>query len=179
MSDALLNILDEQSAMGFTGKINILRRDNSQTHAVVLMFEGKIINCQAASRSGEKSLLDVVFRDVSNSMTFKVIVEPEVVTLDDGLFEWSVEELKRRAREVYENYLNSRKLKPPGHLKLVLNADFIIEGATVEPDEFDVLSAISDYSRVQEIYDHCPLMEYEITRALVSLRRKGGLKVIG
>lgn len=178
MSDSLLAVLDEQSAMGFTGKINVLRRDNAQSHAVILMFEGRIINCAATLRTGEKALLDVVFQDVSNSLALKMVVEPEVVTLDEGSFDWSVEKLKRRARDVYENYLGSKKLRPPGSLKLVLNPNFIVEGQEVAPNEFDVLSAISDYSRVEDIYNHCPLMEYEVTQALVSLRRKGALKVV-
>ena len=80
--------------------------------------------------------------------------------------------------DVYENYLGSKKLRPPGALKLVLNPNFIVEGQDVAPNEFDVLSAISDYSRVEDIYNHCPLMEYEVTQALVSLRRKGALKVV-
>ena len=178
MIDGLLNILEEQSAMGFTGKINVLLQKNSQSYAVVLMHEGKIIHCLGANKSGENALLDLIFQDVSSSHDFKLVVEPEVVTSDEGLFSWSVKELKKKSRNVYENYLANQKLRPPPGLKLVINADFIIYGAEVYQNEFDVLSTISDYSRVQDIYENCALLEYEITQALVALRKKGGIKVV-
>ncbi len=178
MSNALLHVLEEQNSMGFTGRINVLRSANSQTHAVILMREGRLVNCRMSERSGEKALLDLVFQDVSNSMEFKLVVEPEVVSEAEGIFNWNIDQLKSRARQVYENYLSNKKLKPPPHLKLLLNADFVLSGEAVEPAEFDVLSAISDYSRVQDIYDHCALMEYEVTRALISLRKKGAIKVV-
>lgn len=177
-SEALLSVLDEQSSMGFTGKVNILQAQNSQSYAVILMLEGKVINCLSATRSGEKALLDMVFEDVSNSKKFKIVVEPELVTAAEGQLDLSVDALKKKARHLYENYLNAKKLRPKQELKLILNPDFIIAGEDIGPDEFDVLSTISDYSRVRDIYDHCPLMEYEVTRALVSLRRKGALKVM-
>ncbi len=178
MSDALLNILDEQSSMGFTGKVNVLLKSNSQSYAVVLMLDGKLINCLAANKSGEKALLDLTFRDVSRSNEFNIVVEPEVVTAEEGAFTWSVNLLKQRARTLYENYLGNQKLKPPQSLKLLINSAFVIDGDDVDSHEFDVLSTISDYSRVQEIYDNCSLLEYEITQALVSLRRKGAIKVL-
>ena len=49
MNEGLLNILDEQSAMGFTGKVNVLKSENAQSFAVILMLEGKIINCMASA----------------------------------------------------------------------------------------------------------------------------------
>ncbi|MBH47992.1 MAG: hypothetical protein CME71_07450 [Halobacteriovorax sp.] len=178
MNEGLLNILDEQSAMGFTGKVNVLKSANAQSFAVILMLEGKIINCMASARSGEKALLDVIFKDVSNTEAFKVVVEPEVVSEAEGTFSWSVSQLKKESRRLYENYLNNKQLKPPGQLKLVINGQFIVRGDEILADEFDVLSTISDYSRVQDIYNNCDLMEYEVTRALVGLRRKGAIKVL-
>lgn len=177
MSEALLNVIDEQSSMGFTGKINILRAKNAQAHAVVHMREGRLVNCRLGARSGEKALLDLVFQDVSNAYELKLVVEPEVVSESECSFDWTVSELKQQSRNVYENYLSTKRLRPPAHLKLLLNADFILEGDQIGADEFDVLSTISDYSKVQDIYDHCALMEYEITRALINLRRKGAIKV--
>lgn len=176
--DALLTILDEQSAMGFTGKVNVLKKENSQSYAVILILNGKVINCLAAARSGEKALLDLVVQDVSNVMKLKIIVEPEVVSEAEGVFSWSVDQVKKQSRLIYDNYINNKKLKPPAHLKLIINADFVVNGDDIVADEFDVLSAISDYSRVQDIYNNCPLLEYEVTRALVSLRRKGAIKVL-
>tara|TARA_R110002049_G_scaffold57306_3_gene157328 strand:+ start:50 stop:595 length:546 start_codon:yes stop_codon:yes gene_type:complete len=178
MSEALLNILEEQSSMGFTGKINVLLKSNSQSFAVVLMLDGKIINCLAANKAGEKALLDLTFRDVSRANEFKIIVEPEVVTEDEGSFTWSVSDLKRKSRKVYESYLGNQKLKPPMSLKLLINSTFIIEGAKIDSHEFDVLSTISDYSRVEDIYSNCSLLEYEVTQALVGLRKKGAIKVL-
>ncbi|PIP91139.1 MAG: hypothetical protein COW01_05665 [Bdellovibrionales bacterium CG12_big_fil_rev_8_21_14_0_65_38_15] len=178
MSEGLLNILEEQSAMGFTGKINVLLQKNSQSFAVVLMLEGQLIHCLGANKSGEKAMLDLIFQDVSSTYDFKLVVEPEVVSAEEGIFTWSVSDLKKKSRNVYENYLKNQKLRPPNNLKLLVNADFIIKGSDVLHHEFDVLSTISDYSRVQDIYENCALLEYEITHALVSLRKKGAIKVL-
>jgi hypothetical protein len=48
----------------------------------------------------------------------------------------------------------------------------------VSPEEFEVLVTLTEWNSPNDIYRHCQLLDHEITLALVSLRKKGALKII-
>ncbi len=73
--------------------------------------------------------------------------------------------------------MEAKKLRPPNGLRLVLNDEFVIKGGEIGQEEFGVMKVITDFNKVEDIYVNCPLQEHQITLALVSLRKKGALKV--
>lgn len=172
----LLSTLEEQAIFGFTGKVNLIKSENRQFLGDVTQKDGLVVDAQYKGLSGKKALYTALIDDVDvGGMTF--VVEPELVEDMQVIFEVSVAQLKQQARERFEHYQRSQKLRPPDDIRLLVDPDFIIEGADVTSDEFEVLAGLSEYNKVGDIYKNVNLLEYEITNALVSLRMKRALKV--
>ncbi|MBY0414389.1 MAG: hypothetical protein K2Q18_09495, partial [Bdellovibrionales bacterium] len=89
----------------------------------------------------------------------------------------SVEEIKKEAQTHFQEYLTAKKLRPQGHLKLVIDPEIILSKEELNPQEFDVLGVITEWCKVSDIYKYSKLMDFEITHALVSLRKKRAIKV--
>ncbi len=172
----LLEIVKEQVDFGFTGKINILS-NRSQHVGVIYLIEGFIVGSQYNAYNGLRALKRAIFDDLESQEPLKFIVEPEII--DERHCQYKVEyaKLLMDIQGDYEAYRMSSKLKPPGHIQLIVNPEIILNDEVINHNEFFVLKTISDFSLVKDIYEQCPLEEYEITRALVDLRRKKAIKV--
>jgi hypothetical protein len=174
---ALLEILKDQSAFGFTGKINALLKSNGQFFGVVYQSEGYIVDAKVQNISGKKGLLNLIFIDVEKDDYLKFVVEPEVLNHENFTMKLSFEELKKDAEKKFAHYLSSKKLKPPGNLKLLIDPEIIVNNDQITPEEFDVLALLSEWCLVSDIYKYSKLMDYEVTDALVTLRKKKAIKV--
>jgi len=175
---SLVLTIKEQVTFGFTGKINILTKESSQYLGAVYMLDGHIVNCVYKDQSGQRVLYKVVYDDLEEKEDLKFIAEPEIVGEADILFQLSFNEFKTQAEDEYKNYKDSQRLRPPDDLKLLINADFLLEGENISLSEFDILSLISDYNKVSDIYENSSFSDGDITSMLVSLRKKNALKVI-
>jgi len=175
---ALIKTLREQSAIGFDGKIVVQDRNLSQHLGNILLCAGTLVGCSFNGERGKKSLLNLLMQEFSSSSSLEYIVEPEVIGLDLIQFEIDLSELEEDFKSILEQTEKNKKLKPPGNKRVVINSDFVCRGATIEPKEFDVLCLISDFGKIQDIYENSFLYEFEVTNALVSLRKKGALKVL-
>lgn len=174
---SLIEILKEQSSFGFTGKINVLGRENNQFLGVVYQQEGAVVGGELGDLRGKKALLKMIFDDVEKSEMFKFVVEPELVSLDVITFKLSFEEIKKEAQAHFKNYISAKKLRPADHLKLIIDPEIIVSKEELSPLEFDLLLIISEWCKVGDIYNHSRLMDFDITHALVSLRKKKAIKV--
>lgn len=174
----ITEIIKEQATFGFTGRINIQLLDNGQYAGVILQQDGKLIHAEYAGFTGKKALFKAVVDDLEGIQKLKYIVEPEIIADGSGSFELTWKEFKVMAEKMLTQFRETARLKPPAHLRLVVDGDFIITGKPIDGVEFEVLCTISDYSKVEDVYAKSPLHEFEITRALVSLRKKGALKVV-
>jgi hypothetical protein len=164
--------------MGFTGRINILKVSNSQFLGIVSLLNGNIIRCEYKSSHGKKTLFNVLIENMSQTEEQKFIVEPEVIEEESTDFHLDIHVFKHESRDRYELYLKSLKLTPPMSLRLLVKSEFVLAGENVTEAEFDVLKVISDYNKVEDIYNMAPLCKYEVTEALVSLRKKNAIKVL-
>ena len=106
------------------------------------------------------------------------VVEPEVIALELIQFELEVPVLEVEIKSILEESKRNEKLRPPGDKRLVVNADFVCRGEEISSNEFDILCLISDFGKIQDVYDNTALLDFEVTDGLVSLRKKGALKVI-
>ena len=173
----LMEILKEQAAFGFTGKINLLLNTNGQFQGVVYQHEGFIVDATYVGLSGKNALFKMIFEDVETTDFFKFIVEPELISEDHFLIKMSFDEIKKEAQGLYQKFILAKKLKPSLDLKLVINPEIIINEEEISPSEFDVLSVLVEWCKVEDVYRYCKLMEFEVTNALVSLRKKRAIKV--
>lgn len=173
----LIEILKEQASFGFTGKINILSKDNNQFLGVIYQHEGLVVGSQIKDLKGKKALLKMIFDDVESNENFTFVVEPEVVIPELMTIRISVEELKLEAQGHFQKYISAKKLRPAAHLKLVIDPGIISSEEPLTSTEFDLLSVITEWCNVSDIYKYSKLMDFEITHALVSLRKKRAIKV--
>lgn len=172
----LLEIVKEQIDFGFTGKVNILS-SRSQFLGAIFLKEGLIVGAQFHGQTGIKALKKAVFEDVDSKDVYKFVVEPEIVDESHMQFSVEFEILKKDIQKEYESYRESKKLRPPQNLNLVIAPEVVTSKDLVSYTEFKVLEVMTEYSKVSDIYDKCSLEEYEITQALVELRRKKAIKV--
>lgn len=175
---SFLHTIEEQVAFGFTGRINVLDNETSQFLGVVLLLDGLLIHSHYQELAGEKAIYRIIIDDVSDIKELKYIVEPEIIEKGQGSFELDFLTLKKNGEKAYNSFKNSKSLRPPDNINLILKPSFIIEGENVSEREYELMSTISDYSKVKDIYENSSLLEHEITTSLVGLRKKGALKVI-
>lgn len=173
----LIEVLKEQASFGFTGKVNVLSKENGQFLGVIYQQEGLIVGAQLKELKGKKALLKMIFDDVESNEFFKFIVEPEVLSPENITMKVSFEEVRKEAQGHFQEYLSAKKLRPAPHLKLVIDPEIIVSAENITPQEFDVLSVITEWCNVSDIYKYSKLMDFEVTHALVSLRKKRAIKV--
>ncbi len=175
---SILATINEQAAFGFSGRINVLKRSNDQLFGVIFQYDGKVIGATCEKQRGKKALYYLIFNDVDLEDIFKLVVEPEIIGPSSFMFELSFGEIKKEAESQYPEFLKAKKFRPPGHLKLIIDTDIISNKQEVTPEEFLVMSTLTEYSKVDEVYQASQLLEYEVTNALVSLRKKKAIKVL-
>jgi len=173
---SLLGTIEEQTIFGFTGRINILHRTSGQFLGLILIADGEIVDCSYSGLKTDKALYLALFDDMEHT-PLKFIVEPEVVLDSQKEFRLSFEDFKGNSQRLYQKHRESKSLKPPLDLKLILDGDFISRGKEISGEEFSVMSVLTEYSRVSDIYSKSDLYDFEVTQALVSLRKKGAIKV--
>jgi hypothetical protein len=170
-------IIEEQIAVRFTGKINIQVQPTSQHLGHIFLAEGDIIQVSYKSHEGLKAFYSI-FIDIEDGGHYNLVVEPEVAEGVSRNIHYPYKVLTGKVNKLVENYRVSAKNRPPNAVKLTINSDFIKEGDDVTANEFDVLCTLSDFNRVGDIYQHTNLIEFEVTEALVSLRKKNAIKVL-
>ena len=89
----------------------------------------------------------------------------------------TIDEIKKDAQLHFQDYINAKKLKPSPDLRLVLNPEILTSKEDLSPREFDLMSVITEWCKVSDIYKYSKMMDFEITNALVSLRKKRAIKV--
>ena len=174
---SLIYKIEEQLSIGFTGKINILNRKNRQFMGDVLFKEGKIIGCHYGNLKGSQGLLYLIISDVVSEYDFYFAIESEIILGEGRVLNFDY--IKGRASEIVRQFYSSKKLRPPDDIRLLVQKKFIIAGAKINFQEFQILCAITDCATIEEVYSAVEFHEYEVTNALVSLRKKGAVKVVG
>lgn len=174
----LIKIIEEQTVFAFTGKINVLLKENNQYVGAIWQKDGLIVQAQVGIFKGKKALLRIVFDDLESPDRFHFMVEPELVNLDETCFELSYENFYRELQRIYNDYQQNKKLRPTDSLKLAVNGDFIVSGPELTPEEFDILCFISDNGQVGALYAQSQLYDFEITNILVQLRKKKAIRVV-
>lgn len=177
-----MSILKEQEKFAFTGRVNILHKTSGQFLGVILQENGVIVNARFKEVRGKKALLNLMVESESSERrereNLKYVVEPELLEEGDKSFTLSIDELSEMTQDLIKRVEKSYKLRPSPNLRVVLRGSFISRGDELTDNEFQVMKIVSDHAKIEEIYNKCDLLDYEITDALVSLRRKTALRVL-
>ena len=174
---SLIYKIEEQLSIGFTGKVNILDKKNHQFMGDILFREGEIIGCNYNNLKGSQGLLYLIISDVVSEYDFYFVVEPEMVLGMGRVINFDY--IKERASEIVRQFYSSKKLRPPQDIRILVQKKFVLAGTEINFQEFQILCAITDCATIEEVYSMVEFHEYEITNALVSLRKKGAIKVMG
>jgi hypothetical protein len=175
---SLIKTLADQAALSFTGRVNFLDHLSGEYLGKVSLLEGQLVFAQYRKGVGKPALFHCLIDDMEKA-DISFVVEPEIVSLSEAIFVLSYEDFLTVGQKIYQAYRSSKKFKPPGNLRLVINPDFIPKGEEVSYSEFETLTVISDFNKVSDIYEESPLLEFQTINSLVSLRKKGALKVVG
>ncbi|MBY0516114.1 MAG: hypothetical protein K2P81_04355 [Bacteriovoracaceae bacterium] len=170
--------LDEQVLVNFTGRVNVLDRLTHQMLGVVVLKEGQVYRCQYKGVMGLKAFYNIVVEG-AQLQPQEFIVEPEIIEEKDRQIHFPYSVLKNKTAEVLSRYQAVSRMRPPDNVKLMAKAEFLTSRDDVDEAEFQVICALSEWNSVKDLYIHCPLLDYEITESLVSLRKKNALQVIG
>lgn len=174
----ILECIEEQVAVEFTGKVNILSTFNHQYLGHLLFKNGEVYQVIFQNHKGLKAFYQLIIQEFSLD-SFNYVVEPEVVDENERQIHYPFAVIKNRMTDVIKQYRDSLKYKPPENVRILIDAEFMEDTLPVTPQEFTVLETLTEWSSSYDIYQHCELLDHEITWALVSLRKKSALKIIG
>lgn len=176
--NSLIEVLREQASFGFTGKVNVLSGDSGQFLGVVYQQDGFIVGASFSNLKNRKALIKMIFDDVESNHNFKFVVEPELLSNEQVQVKLTVEEIKKDVQSFYQEYIETKKLKPHSDIRLVIDPLVIVSKEDLSALEFDVLATISEWPKVGDIYKYSKLLDFEITKALVTLRKKKAIRVL-
>ncbi|MCF8058042.1 MAG: hypothetical protein K9K67_02000 [Bacteriovoracaceae bacterium] len=174
---AFIKTIADQVTLSFTGRVNVLEKTSGKYLGKVSLLDGMIVFSSYKGNTGKSSLFHIVIDDLEHdSLSF--VVEPEIVTLSEAIFEITYEDFVKDGQNIYQAYLSAKKYRPPDHIRLLIDPDFIARGPNISFWEFEVLTVISDFNKVSDIFKESDLLEYQICNSLVSLRKKAAIKVL-
>lgn len=173
----IMSTIEEQIAVRFTGKVNILSTFNRQYLGHLLFKDGEVIQVIFSNHKGLKAFYQLIIQEYA-LQNFQYVVEPEVVEEKERQIHYPFAVIRNKMADVLKQYRESLKLKPPENVKILIDAEFLYDTLSVTPHEFEVLDTLTEWSNPNDIYQHCGLLDHEITLALVGLRKKGALKII-
>ena len=150
--DGLLSLIEEQTTISFTGKINVLTKVNNKYEGVIFLKEGNLVNAEYQNMRGKKALFNLIFDDIDSKTEVNYVVEPEIIDSKPTDFDIEFETFYDMIKDRYEKFITVKKFRPPNHLNLVINPIFVSEGNAplVSADEFDVMCAILSAEKVSE-----------------------------
>lgn len=174
----ILKVLREQSAIGFNGRVVFREAASSRHLGNILIYSGSVVGCTFGEKTGKKALVSLFLEDFRNGNLYDIVVEPEVIDVESFQFEMELFKFEEELKVIIEKSEKNKKLKPPPDKRLLVNPDFVCRGDDISSSEFDLMCTISDFGKVSEIYKNSNLLEFEITDSLISLRKKGAIKVL-
>lgn len=177
MESKLMGVIEEQQSVQFTGKLNVLATFNRQFLGHILFKNGEVIQVIFNGHRGLKGFYQLIVQEFS-LQSFDYVVEPELVDEKERQIHYPFAVIKNKMADVLKLYKASLKLRPPENVKILIDAEFLEDTLPCTPQEFDVLETLTEWNNPHDIYQNCQLMDHEITMALVSLRKKGALKIL-
>ncbi len=174
---SLIKTLADQAALNFTGRVNFLDRSNGEYLGKASLIEGDIVFAQYRKGVGKPALFNCLIDEMEKS-DISFVVEPEIVHHSEAIFLLTYDDFLVVGQKIYQAYCSSKKFRPPENLRLIINPSFIPKGPEISYSEFETLTVISDFNKVSDVYKESPLLEFQTVNSLVSLRKKGALKVV-
>ena len=104
-----IQLIEEQTVVGFTGKLNILKTKSKQMLGYVLFLEGKVINAFYQNHTGIKAFFSLAIDNHANAIDMTMLIEPEIVNLDQQKIHFPVAILKKKMEDILARYELSKE----------------------------------------------------------------------
>ncbi|MBL6989531.1 MAG: hypothetical protein ISR65_07120 [Bacteriovoracaceae bacterium] len=174
----LSSIVFEQFFYKLTGKINIFA-DKLQFVGAIYLKSGLLVHVIYRGLKGKAALKSLMRSMVQkNCSKISYIVEPEIFPRGICSMEINVNDYRNLLEEAVSESKIVSKLRPPGHLNIVLNKQCGQKNLKLSEIEKKVLGRTKIKTQVSKIYselgaDH----EFDVTCALISLKKNGAISV--
>lgn len=174
---SIIKKLEDQSTFNFTGRINALLRSNGQHQGLIFLKDGMVVNAYYDNKRGENALYSLILDEVHNNKDFKLVAEPELISESELSLSLTIDVIKRSAAQYFNDYKNAKNLRPPGHVRLTPDPEFVLNGTEIDYREFRMLYTLAKYNKVESIYNNSEFTDHETTMLLVRLRKKKAIRV--
>ncbi len=169
--------LKELEAEGFTGILKIYHKLEERELGSLFIQAGFIKSSEYQNKSGEVGLMQI-FIDQMRLTPMIFHQEPMIETFKNHEMSLSISKLHSLIERQLENHLKWQTLRPPSHIKILLDREFLSKDKEMGYLEYQLAAVLVDYHLVEEIYHYSPLHEYETSLTLSVMRKKGFLKVM-
>lgn len=168
----LIDLITENYSFAFSGRIQILDKSTRQYLGSIYQNEGVIINAGFGKLEGKKALASILMK-IRAGDDFHFVPEPEIISNIHVAFELSEGQFFEFKRDYFEEYDKLSRLKPSEKLQFRLNTKALTVFSGLNHQEFTVVKSIIRDKTVSKIYENTPLLDFDVTKSLVSLRKKG------
>src|SRR5690606_2361751 len=124
MDSKVMAVIEEQIAVEFTGKVNILSKYNRQFLGHILFKNGEVIQVTFNGHRSLKAFYQLIIQEFS-LQTFDYVVEPELVEESERQIHYPFSVVKNKMADVFKKYRESLKMKPPENVKILIDAEFV------------------------------------------------------
>ncbi len=173
----IFSFLEEQSIVCFSGKINIIKINDKSSIGVFYFQDGKLVNARFLDFWGLKAFLELIDH-IEKLSDFDYILEPEIIGPEMVKIIRPINKLKDLVAESKTLKKDLDNQRPPDNIKLMIRPEVFDSEEEFSPLEFKLLCTLSDYTLVKDIYRQNDMLEHEITKCLISLRKKNAVKVV-
>lgn len=175
-TELILDILEEQNSFAFTGMV-VAKEKLSDLETAKLWFkDGQIIEIETQKRSGLNALYEIFFQEfLGVRFDYQLITNAEI-TVKQVIY-FPLAQIKIFLNTIVDDLEDHDEFSPDRNLEIRLKSDFIVDGAEVTELEYQVMELIAKYESVDDIYDKTNLLGFEVTKGLISLRKKEALVV--
>ena len=174
----LVETILENMTISFSGRINILSDQTKQFIGSVLLSDGVLVNAKFGQMSGKKALANLLMEDKS-SRGISIVSEPELVTELEFSFNMTEQDFFKFKNDYFEQFELLKKLRPPKNLRLGINCKKLDIYTPLNFGEFDTMKLVLAFETVEKMYEQSQLLEFDVTKSLISLRKIGIILVKG
>lgn len=172
MRTLLEEIIEDQINVSFTGRIQLLSKVDFSLKGFILFKEGRVIDAKYENKMANRGFISAMIHQDE----CKMILEAEFIEHKRNI-DSSYRELIEEFEDAYLNHQYYLNFSVPHEIEIKANADFVQKGSSLSLDEYSVLLCLVK-DGYKNLSKNLNLLDYEITKSLISLRKKQAIKTI-
>ncbi len=166
-------------AQGFSGKLNILAAGSGQFFGSVFLTQGLVTGGYYRNLTGRDAVILICYHGMPGQKPVwgeaKFVPEPETISPAQQQVKWDFNDLQVELHRYFLAWAKLQELMPRDDLHLLA----MLPPPSSQPscDQFQILSLLSQESRVSEVFLHSPFLPAQTLEILISMRKIGWIRV--